>query len=198
MNTPSRDPLDSMLASLPKDEAPSRDLWPLIKAEIGTEAMQGRSVHGQRWMQLAAAVVLVLASSLVTFYVVQRSMRQQLQQEVTQARNEVTEQLNPVLKAMPVRFDGHEGLGKSYDDLRVQLDAEYAKRIQNLPPLVRAKVERDIADLRRSAREISTTLAQYPSDPLLQDLLVSTYQREIQLLSQVNTMAASTAAGTDL
>jgi hypothetical protein len=106
--------------------------------------------------------------------------------------------MEPVLKAMPVRFDGHEGLGKSYEEARAQLDAEYAKRIQNLPPLVRAKVERDIADLRRSAREISATLAQYPSDPLLQDLLVSTYQREIQMLSDVNTMAAATAAGTDL
>jgi hypothetical protein len=97
-----------------------------------------------------------------------------------------------------VRFDGQEGLGKGYEEARAQLDAEYAKRIQNLPPIVRAKVERDIADVRRSAREISATLAQYPSDPLLQDLLVSTYQREIQLLSDVNSMAASTAAGTDL
>ena len=86
----------------------------------------------------------------------------------------------------------------SYETVRAQLDAEYAQHIGHLPPLVRARVERDIADLRRSAREISATLAQNPSDSLLQDLLVSTYQREIRLMSAVNTMAASTAAGTDL
>jgi hypothetical protein len=199
MNSPSRDPLDSLLAELPRDVQPSRDLWRDIKAEIVADAPHaGQRLHHQRWFQLAAAVVLVLASSVVTFFVVQSSMREQLQQQVAEARKEVTQQMNPVLQAMPVRFDGHEGLGKSYEEARAQLDAEYAKRIQNLPPLVRVKVERDIADLRRSAREISDTLTQYPSDPLLQDLLVSTYQREIQLLSEVNTMAASTAAGTDL
>jgi hypothetical protein len=189
MNT-SRDPLDSLFADLPR----SRDLWPEIKAQIDAETPRARTPLHTRWFQLAAAVVLVVASSAITFFVVQGSMQRQL----VQARNEVTEQMQPVLPSMPVRFDGYEGLGKSYEEARAQLDAEYVKRIQNLPPVVRAKVERDIADLRRSAREISATLAQYPSDPLLQDLLVSTYQREMQLLSEVNSMAASAAAGTDL
>jgi hypothetical protein len=199
MNTPARDPLDSMLAELPREVQPSRDLWQAIKTEIAVEPPRAaRPLHMQRWLQLAAAVVLVVGSSIITFIVVQSSMQKQMQQQVVQARKDVTQAMEPVLKAMPVRFDGHEGLGKSYEEARAQLDAEYAKRIQNLPPLVRAKVERDIADLRRSAREISATLAQYPSDPLLQDLLVSTYQREIQMLSDVNTMAAATAAGTDL
>jgi hypothetical protein len=204
MNTPfrdppSRDPLDLLLAELPRDVRPSRDLWPDIKAEIAADDTRAtRSGFAHRWWQLAAAVVLIVGSSALTFFLVQRSMQAQMQQQVAAARNDATQQMQPVLQAMPVRFDGHEGLGKGYEEVRAQLDAEYAKRIQNLPPLVRAKVERDIADLRRSAREISTTLAQYPSDPLLQDLLVSTYQREIQLLSQVNTMAASSAAGTDL
>lgn len=191
----SRDPLDALLADVPRQVEPSRDLWPQIKAEIAAQAPGARAAfHTQRWFQLAAAIVLVVASSVVTFFVVQSSMQKQL----VQARNEVTQQMQPVLSAMPVRFDGHEGIGKSYEEARAQLDAEYAQRIQNLPPVVRAKVERDIADLRRAAREISATLAQYPSDPLLQDLLVSTYQREIQLMSEVNTLAASTAAGTDL
>jgi hypothetical protein len=199
MNTPSRDPLDLLLAELPPEVPPSRELWQKIKAEIAVDAPRAvEPLRLQRWLQLAAAVVLVVGSSVVTFVVVQSSMQKQMQQQVVQARQEVTQALEPVLKAMPVRFDGHEGLGKGYEEARAQLDAEYAKRIQNLPPLVRAKVERDIADLRRSAREISATLAQYPSDPLLQDLLVSTYQREIQMLSDVNTMAAATAAGTDL
>jgi len=199
MNQPGLDPLDQLLGELPRDVQPARDLWPEIKAQIAADQPRAaRPVHTQRWLQLAAAVLLVVGSSVITFFVVQSSMQAGVQQQVVDARNEVTQQIDPMLKAMPVRFDGHEGLGKSYEEARAQLDAEYAKRIQSLPPLVRAKVERDIADLRRSAREISSTLAQYPSDPLLQDLLVSTYQREIQLLSDVNNMAATTAAGTDL
>jgi hypothetical protein len=199
MNSSARDPLDSMLAELPREAQPSRDLWKGIEAEISADAPRvSRPLHRQRWLQLAAAVVLIVGSSAVTFFIVQNSMQAEMQRQIVLARNAVTTGMEPVLQAMPVRFDGHEGLGKGYEEARAQLDAEYAKRIQNLPPVVRAKVERDVADLRRSAREISATLTQYPSDPLLQDLLVSTYQREIQLLSEVNSMAASSAAGTDL
>jgi hypothetical protein len=197
MNERGRDHLDDLLSDVPREVAPSRDLWPDIKAQLVPVAPRvGGSTR--RWLQLAAAVLLVIGSSVITYVVVQSSMQERMQQQVADARKEATQQMDPLLKAMPVRFDGHEGLGKSYEDLRTQLDAEYAQRIQTLPPIARAKVERDIADLRRAAREISATLAQYPSDPLLQDLLVSTYQREIQLLSEVNSMAATTAAGTDL
>ena len=38
MNTPSRDPLDAILAELPRDMRPSRDLWTQIKAEIAVDA----------------------------------------------------------------------------------------------------------------------------------------------------------------
>jgi hypothetical protein len=193
MNDP-RDPLDTLLSRVPQHVEPSRDLWPEIRAQIEAQAPAQRTFRSPRWLPLAAGVVLAVASSLVTYVVVQRSMQEQIQQ----ARQEVVEQMQPVMPTMPVRFDGYESVGKSYEEVRAQLDAEYAKRIQSLPPVVRAKVERDIEDLRRAAREISTTLSQYPSDPLLQDLLVSTYQREIQLMAEVNTMAASTAAGTDL
>lgn len=193
--TSPHDPLDELLARVPRQVAPSRDLWSAIEADIASSPSQiAMQRPSRRWMQLAAAVVLVLASSVITFFVMERNQ----QREIIQARNEVTQQLQPVLSAMPVRFDGYESIGQSYEDVHAQLDAEYAKHLQHLPPPVREKVERDIADLRRAAREISTTLAEYPSDPLLQDLLVSTYQREIRLMSEVNTMAASIAAGTDL
>ena len=195
MNPATRDPLDTLFAELPRDVPPERDLWPDIRAQLQPQAAPVKApLLSQRWFQLAAAVVLVVTSSVITYIVVQSSM----QKNLVAARQQVAQQLQPVLPAMPVRFDGHEGLGKGYEETRAELDAEYAKRVQSLPPVTRAKVERDIADVRRAARDISATLAEYPSDPLLQDLLVSTYQRELQLMSDVNAMAASSAAGTDL
>jgi len=195
MNPATRDPLDTLFAELPRDVPPERDLWPDIRAQLQPQAAPVNApLLSQRWFQLAAAVVLVVTSSVITYIVVQSSM----QKNLVAARQQVAQQLQPVLPAMPVRFDGHEGLGKGYEETRAELDAEYAKRVQSLPPVTRAKVERDIADVRRAARDISATLAEYPSDPLLQDLLVSTYQRELQLMSDVNAMAASSAAGTDL
>mgnify|MGYP001027618544 CR=1 FL=1 len=193
MNEP-HDPLDRLLAELPRSVEPSRDLWRDIEAEIAADKPRaGGALHTQRWFQLAAALVLVVTSSVMTFFV----MRTSTQEQIARARQEVAEQMQPVLPTTPVRFDSL-GLDKRYEQLRAELDAEYSKHIQYLPPMARAKVERDIAELRRSADEIAATLAQYPSDPLLQDLLVSTYQREMQVLSEVNSMAASTAAGTDL
>jgi hypothetical protein len=121
MNTPSHDPLDSMFAELPREAQPSRDLWREIKAEIAADAPHAvRPWHQQRWLQLAAAVVLVVGSSVVTFFVVERSMQAEMQQQVVLARNSVTDAMDPVLKAMPVRFDGHEGLGKGYEEARAE------------------------------------------------------------------------------
>ena len=62
----------------------------------------------------------------------------------------------------------------------------------------RALKERNLADLRKAASEISATLAEHPSDPLLQDLLMSTYQRELQLLADVSEVPVNTAVRTDL
>ena len=81
----SGDPLDALLAQVPQHIAPARDLWPLIEAQIAAEVPGAHvSLPARRWFQLAAAVVLVVASSLVTFLLVQRSM----QQQIVQARNE--------------------------------------------------------------------------------------------------------------
>lgn len=57
---------------------------------------------------------------------------------------------------------------------RAELDKSSKQRIASLPPAARAKVERNLADLRHAADEISATLAEHPSDPLLQELLMST------------------------
>ena len=62
----------------------------------------------------------------------------------------------------------------------------------------RAKVESNLADLRRAATEISKTLAENPSDPLLQDLLMSTYQSELQLLADVSELPTAGSTRTEL
>ncbi len=92
---------------------------------------------------------------------------------------------------MPASF-GAESLGADYFKARAALDAEFEQRIAALPPATRAKIESNLADLRRAANEIATTLAQHPSDPLLQDLLMSTYQSELQLFANVNEMTTRT------
>ena len=69
---------------------------------------------------------------------------------------------------------------------------------RTLPPSTQAKLKRNLAELRHAADEISATLAEHPSDPLLQELLVSTYQRELQFMSDVNSIPTQSPTRTDL
>jgi len=81
---------------------------------------------------------------------------------------------------------------------RAELDKRFQERLATLPAADRAKVEKNLADIRHAADEISATLAQHPSDPLLQDLLMSTYQSELQLLANVSDLPSAGSMRTDL
>jgi hypothetical protein len=190
--------LDEMLASLPRDVEPQRDLWPQIQAEIAktpieTDAAPVVLPRTFRWYQVAAAVLLVVATSITTFFVTRQSMRDEAAQI---AQGQVPA---PAVKAQPASFSfGRETLGAGYVDARAGLDKAFRERVASLPPATRAKLERNLADLRHAADEISATLAEHPSDPLLQELLMSTYQSELQLLSDVNDMATPNSSRADL
>ena len=138
-------------------------------------------------------MLLVLATSFVTYYVTRQSMQQQIARTAPEAAPA------PQLTAQPASFTfGRERLGAGYENARAELDKRFKERLAALPPADRAKVEKNLADLRHAADEISATLAQHPSDPLLQDLLMSTYQSELQLLANVSDLPSAGSMRTDL
>jgi hypothetical protein len=188
-----RDPLDEALASLPEDVSPERDLWPQIRAEIAKTPIAAPESRVQAtWFRLAATVLLVLATSFVTYYVTRQSMQQPVAKNVEAVPA-------PVTPAQPASFSfGAERLGAGYMNARAELDKRFQERLAALPAADRAKVEKNLADLRRAADEISATLSQHPSDPLLQDLLMSTYQSELQLLANVSELPTASSMRTDL
>lgn len=192
MNQHPRDPLDEALASLPRDVQPGHDLWVGISAEIkpSESVSSRRRVTSSPFFRMAAGFLLVVASSITTYVITQQSA----QKEVLQARQAAAAQLQqaPALDAMPASFGGQETLGAGYMRARAALDAQFQQQIATLPPVARAKLERNLADLRRAASEISATLAEHPSNPLLQELLMSTYQSELALLGSVGDMTAPT------
>lgn len=190
--------LDELLASVPRDVRPERDLWPDIRAEIAktpivTDAAPAAAhFSSSRWFQLAAGLLLVLATSFTTFVITRQSMEKDAAMQI--ANQPVP---TPALNAMPVSF-GPEIMGAEYLQVRSELNQRFEQRLKMLPPAARIKVERNLADLRKAANEIAATLAEHPSDPLLQDLLMSTYQRELQLLADVSEVPVAAGARTDL
>lgn len=180
-----RDPLDEALDRLPRSVQPTRDLWPAIREEIAAQSpVESASRFSWRWGQLAAGVVIAIAASATTYVVTRQSVSEptQIAEQAPQA---------PLVTAMPASFSG-EDLAPEYFKARAALDAEFEKRIAALPPAARERLESDLADLRRAANDIAATLAEHPSDPLLQDLLMSTYQSELRLFADVNEMTTRT------
>ncbi|MBM0103757.1 hypothetical protein JM946_03335 [Steroidobacter sp. S1-65] len=199
------DPLSQMLASLPREVPPERDLWQGIQAEIAktpivTDTAPVVHFASTRWFQIAAGLLLVLATSFTTFVVTRQSMEKDAAMQMAQQQQQSQQQVPmaaPPLNAMPASF-GPEVLGAEYMKARSDLNQRFEERIKSLSPSTRAKLERNLADLRHAAEEISKTLAENPSDPLLQDLLMSTYQRELQLLADVSEVPLSNPVRTDL
>lgn len=188
-----RDPLDAALSKLPRSVPPQRDLWPSISAQLQAEPRQEERARGgftPRWYQLAAGVLLVVASSLTTFVLMREAPQ-------TTPMTVHTEPLRPDVIAMPASFGNYQ-LGEDYSKARAQLDAQFERRLELLPPAAREKVERNLTDIRTAAREIADTLAEHPTDPLLQELLMSTYQSELQLLADVTQMTPVPATKVEL
>jgi hypothetical protein len=197
------DELDARLARLDRDVQPARDLWPEIAAVIAEQPPTARGAGGAselsgwrvgRTWAIAASVLLMVTSSVLTYVLMQRSM----QAEANRVQQAAMQQLQPVLATMPASFGGQMALGAEYSQVRAELDARFAAALQSLPPAERAKLERSLADLRRAADELSTMLAEHPSDALLQDLLLSTYQNELGLLARASDLQSATSLGVDL
>ena len=104
------------------------------------------------------------------------------------------------LTGQPASFSfGPERLGADYMKARAELDKRVPASAS--PRCRRRRAPSSNAILRICAArpaEISATLAEHPSDPLLQDLLMSTYQSELQLLARRERAADRRLVRTDL
>jgi hypothetical protein len=153
---------------LARDVEPSHDLWPSIRANLehSPEVARHKPAFGTL-TRLAAGFVLVIISCATTYLITRQSMQ------------------STVAANLAAAADGNAVI-KEYLRSRAELDRLFAERIAALPPKTRAKLESNLADLRRAENEIVASLSQNPSDALLHELLMSTYQSEAQLLADVS------------
>jgi hypothetical protein len=95
--------------------------------------------------------------------------------------------------AIPAAFGPAGQLDPEYVVARGQLTQVLNQRIAALPASARAKLEFNLGELRRAADEINAALAEQPGDPLLEELLLKTYQDELAVLSNVGQLTNSLA-----
>ena len=171
--------LDQALAGLPRELLPESDLWPGIAAQLEPRRAP------RRWLPLAAAaVLLVVSSSLITAQLVRRSAAPAA--PVATVAPPATPDAGGV---RPASFGPGHALDPEYAAARQQLAAMLAQRIDRLPSSARQKVEDNLAQLQRATDEINAALALQPGDALLEELLLNTYQDELAVLASVNQLA---------
>jgi len=174
-----KDPLLEQASSLPQDIEPPRDLWPAISARLAERS--SASARRFSWpMALAAGFLVATVSALLTWGLVRNP-------GPPAGGNLVAGQGPAEAAPMPVNYGPNSALGAVQLKAREELLAQFRRRLAQLPPATRATVVRNLAIIQRAADEIDAALAKDPASGLLNGLLLSTYQEELQIYSTVVT-----------
>ncbi len=187
----------SSLRDLPPEVSPARDLWPELESKLREEEIGPRG-HGGYWghwrrgghrgprarrglaavLRPLAAVAVLVAAVAVGIAIDRGLLSASHVQRSVAARGSGPE-------AVPAYF-----ADPSYTRERETLLRSLDARLATLPPQSRQKVLASLATLDQSIREIQAALGREPGDGLLQELLIDTYQDEMQVLTTVQEASA--------
>lgn len=193
------DALDAGLHGLSRVIEPARDLWPAIAARLEPRESTRAGPRRPAWLwQTAAAVLLVAGSSLLTATLLDRSRGEG---NIAGGPRATVVAPSPApttsdVVAMPAAFGPGARLDADYVAARRQLTTMLEARMANLPESTRAKLQVNLGEMRRAADQINAALAEQPGDPLLEELLLITYQDELAVLANVNQLTTALAGGT--
>lgn len=186
MTDPAR-PKTGRLSELPREIAPPRDGWPALEAKLreygmprpdGTPEQPRRHTVwiGRRKTIRIAALAAALAA-VVLGISIDRWILPSTRPTPAAAPSEagVTSKKLAAGELSDPRY-AHESAA-----LLRSLDAQLA----TLPPPTRKKVLESLATIHQSMRTIQEALGREPGNALLQELLIDTYEDEMQVLSAV-------------
>lgn len=188
--TDPRAPEVRSLRELPQDIAPARDLWPAIEARLATEAARSTqsSSDAGTWARRANRMRLFAAAAVIAALAIGIWIgRGQLPQGPATSVN-VADAANAFKAGGP---RSPYLMGARYTQERESLVKDLEARFAALPPDTRAKVIKDLATIQSSMRDLESALGHDPSNALLQELLVNTYQDEMRVLTVVNEAGAT-------
>jgi hypothetical protein len=181
-----RDPLLAKVAELPDSMAPGRDLWPAIRKAIAGEQPGGQPVaRGLPWQWAVAAGVAVASVSVLFTWMAVGPAGDGMELAGMQPA--------AVAALQPVSYGDDSRLGPEYVAVRAEMFELFKARLAELPDDTRMRIEQNLAAIQRAADDIDAALADDPASRLLNQLLLSTYQDEIDLYSSV--AATAEAAG---
>lgn len=189
--------LDRRIADLPKAVEPARDLWPGIEARL--DEADARSAPAYVWWGAVAAALCVAALLPV---LLQQAPEEPVPTATVPAV--VPESTMPGLDTAGQQLRLRNAAvtsvepGPEYRAARAELLGLLEERLAGLAPEDREIVVRNIETIRSALEEIDGALQDNPDDPLLQELMLQTYQRELDVMARVNGLAGPARRRTDL
>jgi hypothetical protein len=182
----------SSLRDLPTAVQPPRDLWAGIEARIAAEGSivtAGTSTRKRassnlsrlRWIA-AAAVVAALAVGMWVGRSVLPITRPITIPGAGTGASVIVPKTNDGAAALQAAYIVDPKYRKQREALVKSLEAQLAA----LPPDSRAKVISSLATIHKSMQDLEAELGKDPSNALLQELLVNTYQDEMRVLTTVH------------
>ena len=181
------DRLDELTSALPREIPPPPDLWPAIRGELAPRA---RTIQWtSRWRIAAAALLVAGSSSIITLLAVRARDRAPAPAVVATTDRAPA----PSRTAAPAQLPAHlavaeRGYERSIDALWRTLD----ERRDSLAPSTVATVERSLRIADSAIAEARAALEHDPSNRVLADLLVSNYERKLDLLRRATELAPRT------
>ena len=173
--------LTTAAASLPRAIAPPDGLWADIRREIAPAASRPVArIASMQWLA-AAAVVIAIASSGITFLV----MRGRAPETVIARSTVVT----PSQPELPARLASTEVRYNRDVDVLLRTLAE---RRDSLAPSTVATIERSLRVADSAIAEARAALATDPSNAALAALFASNYERKIDLLKRASELTPRT------
>jgi hypothetical protein len=176
------DKLMKAAGKLSKEISPVIDLWPGIADAIERPAPK-------RWSpvfaQAAAVVLLVGASSAVTYMTMKKSV-------------------SPTVIASPdmiferASFGNRYNLGPGFQDARNALVADLDVELVRLSPEAREDIKVNLTLIHSAINDMNVALEEDPENILLQERLLRTYREELTLLRRVSGLTRNVMLRNDI
>lgn len=171
----------SSLRDLSQSVAPGRDLWPQIEAQLGAPAAAGARAAARRraafaprpWLAAAAMVACVAGGVWIG------------RAGLSGPHAPVTATTSTSGPETPAMLDAAYVSDPRYQREHAALMKSLQGQLATLPAPTRAKVMASLATIGHARQDLEQALGRDPSNALLQELLVNTYQDEMRVLTDV-------------
>lgn len=175
------------LRELPTSIQPPRDLWPQIEARLkagdgGAPAVEPASRPRRvpmRWLALAAMLACVTVGVWIGRDLVPLAGGTSAPRSAANLHLSIPGGGGSAVDAAYVS-------DPRYQRERAHLVANLQARLDAMPPAARDKVAASLAAIEKAKQDLEQALGKDPSNALLQELLINTYQDEMRALTDVH------------